>query len=247
MPYPHRNHYLLEISSLFIISLLFWRVLTHMFVSLNRHIVELHVSGVTGHVFLCTSFCLLSLMLPSSGQKCIPVVYPFHHCTFHCVGGGYHTNLSVLPLMGIQVVSSFGLLQQYHCCVSWCMWARISLRNRLEEEWSAFAVWLKNYFFGHTITKQPCAGHDLPMARVWIPRSLALTPMGCGPSHCYPRKCCYLQLVKVTGRIPASWVGDGSCQGNKIVPLWLLIVPKQSWCFTLCPVYWWQCVCVECH
>lgn len=90
VPYPHRNHYLLEISSLFIISLLFWRVLTHMFVSLNRHIVELHVSGVTGHVFLCTSFCLLSLMLPSSGQKCIPVVYPFHHCTFHCVGGRYH-------------------------------------------------------------------------------------------------------------------------------------------------------------
>ena len=34
--------------------------------------------------------CLLNLMLPSSRQKCIPVVYPFHYCTFHCVGGGYH-------------------------------------------------------------------------------------------------------------------------------------------------------------
>lgn len=246
MPYPHRNHYLLEISSLFIISLLFWRVLTHMFVSLNRHIVELHVNGVTGRVFLCTSVYSISCS-HHPGRNAY--LWSIHSTTVHSTVwvAGTTTDLSVLPLMDIQVVSSFGLSQQYCCCVSWCMWARISFRNRIEEEWQAFAVWLKNYFFDHTITKQPCAGHDVPMARVWIPRSLALTPMGCGPSHCYPRKCCYFQMVKITGQIPVSWVGDGSCQGNKIVPLWLLIVPTQSWCFTLCPVCWWQCVCLECH
>lgn len=188
MPYPHRNHYLLEISPLFIISWIFWRVLTHMFVSLNRHIAELHVNGVTGRVFLCPSLFT---------QSCAPIICAEMHtcglsipplCT-HCVGGGHTTNdLSVLPLMDIQAVSSLGLLQQYCCCVSWGMWARISLRNRLEEEWPAFAVWLKNYFIDHTVTKQPCARHDVTMARVWILRALALTPMGCGPSCCCPRE-----------------------------------------------------------
>ena len=189
MSYPHRNHYLLEISSLFIISWLFWRVLTHMFVSLNRHIVELHVNGVTGRVFLCTSLFVYSVLCSSHlcRDACLCLSIP--PLCIHCVRGGHTTiDLSVLPLMDIQAVFSLRTSQQYCCCVSWCMWARISLRNRLEEEWPDFAVWLKNEFIDHTVTKQPCARHDVTMARVWIPRSLALTPMGCGPSHCYPRK-----------------------------------------------------------
>lgn len=38
----------------------------------------------------------------------------------HCVGGGHTTNdLSVLPLMDTQAVSSLGLSQQYCRSVSW--------------------------------------------------------------------------------------------------------------------------------
>lgn len=99
----------------------------------NRPCISLHLS-----------FCLLSLVLLSSVQRCMPV--SLHSPTVHhCVCGGHTTiDLSVLPLTDIQAVSSVGSSQQYCCSVSWCLWARISLRNRLEEEWPAFAVWLKN-------------------------------------------------------------------------------------------------------
>ena len=59
-----KSHYLLEISSLLIISWIFWRALTHMFVSLNRHVAELHVNGVTGRVFLCPSLSVYSVSCP---------------------------------------------------------------------------------------------------------------------------------------------------------------------------------------
>lgn len=120
--YPHRNHYLLEISSLFIISWLFWRVLTHMFVSLNRHIVELHVNGVTGRVFLCTSLFVYSVLCSYHlcRDACLCLSIP--PLCIHCVRGGHTTiDLSVLPLMDIQAVSSLRTSQQYCCCVSWCM------------------------------------------------------------------------------------------------------------------------------
>lgn len=119
-------------------------------------------------MFVCSSiFVVLSLTLPWFIPACVCSRNLFSSAAvlFHCVGVPRCTSpfyrwwtFRLFPVFCITGSMAANIL----ICVSWCMWARISLGNRLEVDWPAFGILVVNfYFIDHASIKHPFARQDL--------------------------------------------------------------------------------------